>query len=289
MKNNLVLNICICLFVLFPSVLISQSLNTILYQDVSTNGKVLNIEISQEYEGTFFVIGLVIDNNIIANTAYIANAGQHSYDIRDLGREIKKVDFVATSLPKKAILKSTLIAPNLWQEIDILFSKNIFSPKSVNFVPLKRFKGNAFTITVFLFLCIAFCVLSFFLKQPFWKAAFISFLLGTIMVDVTNIRDQWEIYRDSERTFPYIAAVAQTQVFIEEIKPKLLGEMWTFHGKFEDEYQKLFIKYSLADIEFVPESLRSIPKGTFIITSKQPDQNQEIITKGKQFFLLKQR
>lgn len=289
MENKTNLINCLFIFFFFPVSLFGQSLNTVLHKNINTNGKVLNLQISQEYEGTFFVIGLVKDNNVIASVGCIANVGRHNYDIRDLGENVKKIDFLVTSLPSKAILKSALITPNLWQEIDILFSKSLFSPKTVNFVTPKRFKGYAFTPTVFLFSCILFCIFYFFFKHPFWKAALISFLLGTIIVDVTTMSDQLDIYRTAERRFPYIDAVAETQIFMEKIKPELEGETWTFRGKFENDYQKLFMRYSLADIEFFPESRKKIPKGTFIITSKEPKKGQKLVTRDGQFFLLIQQ
>jgi len=286
MKRYLLLLGC-----LFSVSLFSQSNNTLLFQNSEVDNKVLNLNIASNYNDTYFIIALVKDNTVIGQTENYAKAGSHSYDLRVLKGPNSRVDYIATTLPKDAILKKELVIPDFLEEVDILFAKKVFSPRTINFTASKRFLGYNFTLFTVVGVCLICILLYFLFKKSFLKTVLISVLIGTFLIDTTTIMGQWNIYQQTENKYPYLDPVVHTQKFLEQVRPIIQQGSWTFRGKIRDEYQKLFMKYSLAEINFIPLGITKIPKGTYIITEEQPKENQSVIIakEGQLFFLLQQQ
>lgn len=282
------------LIILFAFLLCSiahsqTSLNNLLFQNTNVNNKVLTLDVAPQYDGRYFIVGLVQDNKVVAQTTHFATAGVNSYEITPSRKTTGIFNYIATTLPKEAILAKELTKPGLWEELDILNAKEIITPKVINFVTPKKFMGYNFTLLVFFFTLFSFVILKILGKQSFLTAAFISVLVGTFLIDTTNMIDQLDTYKEIESKYPKLATIASTQEFLQQIKPQLAGETWTFRGSFNDEFQKLFIKYNLADMPNFHEGIKMIPRGTLIITPDAPTADRKLVDKGKEFYLLIQQ
>lgn len=150
--------------------------------------------------------------------------------------------------------------------------------------------GKDFILTALLFTIIIFLSFKFLSKKTLVIAAFISMLLGSIFFDLTNTMvAHYDIYQETEQKYPYVDAIAGTQKFIEKARPYIENGRWTFQGKVQDEYQKLYMKYKLADIQYIPERSKRIPTDTYIISFQQPKANQEVLVEEGPYYLIKQK
>ena len=285
MKKNIIL-----LFIVLYQTGTAQSLITPLFSDVRANGEVLVLDIKDQYESNYFIIGLVKNNQLIAQTEQYVRSGEHVYELRHLKEYTGKIDFIATSLPKQAFNSMALGKPTIRQEIDIVLAKSRFTPRAVNFVtPQKTFMGKDFILTVLIFTIIIFLGFRFMSKKKLVLAVFSSMLLGSIFFDLTTTMvAHYNIYQNTEQKYPYIDAIADTQKFIEKARPYIENGRWTFQGEIQDEYQKIYMQYCLAGIQYFPEGTKRIPKNMYIISFQQPKANQEILVIHEPYYLLKQ-
>jgi len=277
-------SILLFLIILIGKFLYGQELQTTLFQNVNIKGKVLQLEVTPEYEDAYFVIGLGKNRQIVANTN-LSIAGNKIYDICQLNAPVN-LDVIATNLPESAILKKALIKPSIGQEFAILFSKNAISLRSVNLVFAKNFFGHRYTLVVLFLVFCCFLLLRFGLKKSYLNAALVSTIIGFVLSDLTSISDQLDGFQLVEKNYPYLTEVAASQQFIGKAKPKMENGAFIFQNGLPDEYQKLFMKYHFADVKYFHKKRgESLAKDVFLIPPKSPNVNRKLIESGNGFSL----
>ena len=270
--------------------LFAQTLQTALFQNVNIKGKVIQLELAPAYADAYFSIGLVKGTEVISNTGFVI-AGSKFYDIRQLDAP-QQIDVIATTLPEAAILSKRLIEPSIGQEFAILFSRNVMSPRTVNFVNNKTFLGYRFTLILLCLVLLGFLVLRFGLKKSYWKAALMSSLVGFVLTDLISINDHIDTVQQVEKNHPYLNEIAPMQRFVERAKPKMEGGTLNFVKHLPDPFQELFLRYNLADIRNYKrrkQDKKQLPKGMFVITTKAANHKQKLIEAGKGFYLLQKK
>ena len=257
--------------------LLGQTLENNLFQNVNIKNQVLQLEIAPEYKNADFLIGFVKNGKVIANTEFTSTQND-IVDLRQLDLP-DNIDFIATTLPEEAILGKEIVKPSFGQELTILFSKNFITLRSINLVNPKTLFGYRYTLVVLLFTLFGFLILRFGLKQSWLKAALISSIVGFIGVDLTTMNDHWNSVQDVEKKYPTTMPVfTSTNEFIEKAKPIIGQSKCIIIDNMPDSFQPLIMKYQLADIDYkLRKKSKKLPPGTFIITSQAPKSNQKMM------------
>ncbi|MBX2876535.1 MAG: hypothetical protein KTR30_30725 [Saprospiraceae bacterium] len=285
MKTKLILLI----IMLSAAQAMAQELNNVLKQNFQANGQVLVINIRPEFKGTYFVVAVVKANQVVANHVYQARPGQQEVDLRLMKEFRGQVDFLVTNLPAAAISQAMVRKPSLQEEFSLFFAPKSFSPGTVNFSEVKLFMGIPLYLWA-LFIGIGSMLSLRFLAKRNWNTALLAgFLIGSIFFDFSSISSQVSIVKDVERNYPYIQAVAGTQQFLEKVKPHLQNESWAIRGSFPDEYQKLFLRYQLAENPYRSYDEAKRPYPDFLITNNANALDAQVIEQGAVFQLLKIR
>lgn len=268
--------------------LLGQQITNMLFSNFDADRQLIKLDIRSHQEGTYFILGIVKNNQIIGSSSFFARQGSHHYDLRSLPEWSGKIDYLVTTLPVEAISKKKLVNSSLVAEWDIFLASDRFTSKLVNFINPKIFGGWPFTYILLFVAFISTLLLIFVIKKQVVIAVFIGILIATIFMDVRQIADHFSIKRDIQRNNFQIAPIDVAEKFIEKARP-LITNAWTFEGEFTDEYHKLYFQYALADIQYTWNLQNfELPTGTFIIT-QNPAQDQEIILQESGFYLAKKR
>lgn len=265
------------LFLLVGYSLFSQKLKTNLFQNANIKGKVLELKIAPEYKNAEFIVGLGKNQKIIANTEFTSTEN-NIVDLRQFDVP-NHIDFIATTLPTEAIIRKRLIKPTTSQELAILFSKYKITLRAVNLITPKTLLGYRYTLVVLLLVFGCFLGLHFGMKQPYIKAALVSSLIGFVLIDLTTMNDHLTSIQDAEKKYPKIVPVIDvTADFVEEASPIIAGNRVVTMENLPNFYQPILMKYHLAEEKHsLKKKAKKLPKGTFIITSKQPNKKQKLI------------
>ena len=279
----------ILFFFCFISVVLQgQEANNILFSNIEPEEKILSLTLSNQYEGTYFVVGIVKNNQVIGSSAFFARTGQHHYDLRSLSAWKGKIDYLASTLPKEAIQQKALVNSSFGAEWDLFMVEEKFTPKLINFIHPKTFAGRPLNQLLILVALISTFFLFLVLKKRLIISIFIGVLIATLLMDMRQIVDHFAIQKAIKKSNPYIAPIGIPKRFIEKARPLINGP-WTFEGKLSDEYYKLYFQYALADFQYTWNLKQfELPAGTFIIT-QNPKQNQEVILRESGFYLAKKR
>ncbi|NRB50082.1 MAG: hypothetical protein HRU41_20565 [Saprospiraceae bacterium] len=277
------------LFLLSTTPTLAEELNHILKQNFQARGQILHLTIRPEFKGARFVVGVVKANELVAHQAYQVRDIKQNFDLRLMGKFHGQVDFLVTNLPEAAVVNAFLRKPSFMEEFGLFFSPKDFSPGTVNFAEVKLFMGIPWYLWALSVSLLSILFLRFWMKRSWTIALSAGFLVGSIFFDVSQISAQVSIVNNVEKDYPYIQVVAGTQQFLEKVKPHLEEESWAIRGNFPDEYQKLFLRYQLADQVYQPliESEEKYPN--FLITDHSNGLNAQLIEQGPIFQLLKIR
>lgn len=277
------------LFLLPTTPTLAEELNNILKQNFQARGQILHLTVRPEFKGARFVVGLVKANELVAHQAYQVRDIKQSFDLRLMGKFRGQVDFLVTNLPEAAVVNAFLREPSFMEELGLFFSPKDFSPGTVNFAEVKLFMGIPWYLWALSVCLLSILFLRFWVKRSWIIALVTGFLIGVVFFDLSQISAQVSIVKSVEKNYPYIQPVAGTQQFLEKVKPHLQKQSWAIRGDFPDEYQKLFLRYQLADQAYEPfmESEENYPN--FLITDHSNGLNAQLIEQGSIFQLLKIR
>ena len=268
--------------------LIGQQTSNILFSNFEANNQLIELDIQTNEEGTYFVLGVVQNNQVIGSSSFFARQGAHHYDLRSLPEWSGKIDYLVTTLPEAAINKKSLVQSSLSAEWDIFLAAEKLTPRLINFTKPKTFVGWSFNYILLLVALISTSLLIVVIKKKAVIAAFIGILIATVLMDARQTVDHFSIKQEVQGNGYYISPIDLTEKFIQKARP-LITDAWTFEGKFSEEYYKLYFQYALADLQYI-WNLKNfeLPSGTFVIT-QNPAQDQEILLQENGFYLAKKR
>lgn len=279
----------ILLLLLYYSSSFSNSLNTVLSQDFHSKEKILQLKVHPMFGGTPFVIGIVKGNELVGYEHYVAQKGQHAYDLRRIPTYQGHIAFLVTNLPAEAFSGVRLLPASIRDEFDMLLYKDAFSPRMINVAASRHFMGIPLGVLGLLLAAGLFGIGKLVSKKATIIMATAACLIGVAAYDLVTIKGQVDVYQDVEMKYPYLMPIAKTQQFLQEAAPHIRQGSWTFQGHFPDEYHKLYMKYYLADFPFIGKSAEGIPIGTYIVTPEPANAQQKTLIMGTPFNLVQQQ
>lgn len=264
----------------------AQGVRTILFNDIETEGRVLELTVPSNYEGTYAILGVVKDQQVYTLDFYV-RSGKHYYDLRQLKEWSGKVDFLAITLPKEAIIGRKLVKPSLAVEWDIFLDLGFFSPKIINFIRPIILMGYSFTTVLFFLMVISILIMKFLFKKEWWFAAVVGVLISFILMDLRSQADHHRIIQNLEKQYPALDPITEVKRFVTKARPFIVKDgVWSFQGKLADEYYKLFVQYGFVDITY-KANIRKVAMEKLYLVTQEPTSKQEIIMEESGFYLVR--
>lgn len=272
-------------FLLGTSSLFSQDLRTILIQNITTKNNIVELDLVEGIEGTYFSLAAV-KNSKGYPEGYNARSGKHYYELKSLRNWEGKVDYVVTDLPKEQVISSRLVAPSFESHWDIFMYPNYLSLRTVNFSQKKVLFGIPFSIILLGVFVLVIGAAFLMMKKQLAQCFMLGALLSVIALEGRELVERWTLLGNAQNSAPYVFPQTPVQQFINQIKPIVRDAEWTFRGAFNDEYYKICIRYHLVDQYYYPEQVRRIipPSGTYII-SQRPLPTEKVLVEVNGFYL----
>jgi hypothetical protein len=235
-------SLCLLVANLFPIAGFADEPAYVIATQFDTQGKVLELDVPSELDGTRFTIGVEDSDGQRSIHLAVTREGTHCYEVRDLAAWHGTVKYVAMTALKG--VSGRVKVPSFADSIDMFLEPDRITPSTINILVQHRIFGFPWTVCLIPIFAAAAVFLRVRAKKKTPVALALGFLVAWTLMDLRLMFDHGEnIYRE-EKFRKGMGPLTLEKRFGDRAADAISNQTWG-DDKLEG-YEKYF-EYRLAD------------------------------------------
>jgi hypothetical protein len=244
--------------------------------DFSAEGKVLELNLPVEMDGSLFIIAFQNASGAQRVFAAAARAGSHCYELRQFPEWQGTIKYIAINV---AGIQGQVKEPALPDNIDIFLEPQRISPPTVNVLMPHTIFAWSWTAFLFFTFIVATVVFAVFKKRVV-LAAVIGFVVAWALMDLRAIVDDATIIYKKEKYDRGMPPLTPIKTFSDQAANSIGNSTWG-HGRI-DPLSRSFLRYRLAEHPFAAP-----PQPAALWVTQNPAEGKETLLQVENFYLVR--
>jgi hypothetical protein len=250
----------------------------ILAKDFSADGKVLELDVPPELDGTRFYFVFQTDYTQPHVEIVLGRAGKHCYETRHLTEWQGTIRYVAVSWQE---IKGRVKSPTLVDDLDMFFAPDPITLVNINLLSQHFVAGWSWTMCL-LFVFIFFTVLfKAYKKKPGPVAMVLAFVVAMALLDLRIVADHAAIVYKEERLHIGMPPLTNAKIFADAAADVIGARPWSIGSV---EIGGKLVEYLLAEHRYEPSGS---PHRPALWITQHPEEGQVVFQSGKYYLVQK--